>query len=343
MKYLLRLLPRKFIQVSVLILVACQLSAAVWCEDESGPEILSEKYEGVFNEVERWLDGDPALKPGDAGREKILKKLDEPLLEERAKEMPVVGWFFTERMKAFLEDFERAEVSEGITIWKLYNHTEVIRTPETTVAIDLIQGFEQVFWPDESIDRAIEGIDLLLITHEHDDHADLRVVKKFLDAGKKVIAPPGLWEGEEDAKGITRLRGDSLTFNGVKITAFPGFQKLTPNNIYLLELGDGFKIMHLGDDNETFRMGVEWFRRFKKKPLEVDVLIPNCWSPNLALLMKYVKPKIIIGSHEHEIGHPPAGRRPYSFVYSVLATVGAPFIVPAWGEKAVFNPELKKQ
>ncbi|MFH1538869.1 MAG: MBL fold metallo-hydrolase [bacterium] len=335
------------VQILFVVIFVSRPPSAALCGEEGDPGTLSKKYESVFHEVEKWLDGNPILKPGDAERERILKMLDEPLLAERAKEMPVVGWFFGERMKTFLEDFERTEVKEVVVIWKLYNHTEVIKTSETTIVIDLIQGFDQVFWPDESIDRAIEGIDLLLITHEHDDHADLRVVKKFLDAGKKVIAPPGFWEDEEDAKGITRLRGDSLSFNEIKITAFPAYQKLVPNNVYLLELKNGIKIMHLGDDNETFRMGTEWFRRFKNKPLEIDVLIPNCWSPNLALLTDFVKPKIIISSHEHEIGHPPEGRRPYNFVYSVLGQVsaasGVPFIVPMWGEKTVFKPELEKQ
>ncbi|MEW6201859.1 MAG: hypothetical protein AB1546_07780, partial [bacterium] len=81
----------------------------------------------------------------------MLKKLDEPLSEPQASEMPVLGWFFRERMKVFLTDLEATDAKEGVAIWKLYNHAIVIRTPELTITIDLIKGFNQILWEDDML------------------------------------------------------------------------------------------------------------------------------------------------------------------------------------------------
>jgi hypothetical protein len=332
-------------QTLLLLIVAAFLLAAA-CpaaraqEPAASPaaiEQLSEKYAPVFQAVLDWLAKNPEVKPGDAERERILKTLDPALTEEPAKMMPAVGRFFRERMDAFLADFEKTKPAKGAAIWKLYNHSDVIRTPQLTIAIDLIKGFDQVAWDDAALDRAIAGIDVLLITHEHGDHADQVVVKKFLKAGKQVVTPPEMWKYESFSKNLTRIRDGSITIKDVKLTAYPAFQKDTPNNIYLIETADGLKIMHTGDDNEMEHTTIEWFGKFKP-PLDIDVLLPNCWCPNLALMLRYVKPKIMVSGHEHELSHAVSGRRSYYFVYSVLSTVKVPFLVPAWGEKMVFEP-----
>lgn len=292
----------------------------------------SKQYEHTFAEVETWLAGGPALVPGDEVREKTLKKLDAAMLEPDAKRLPVVGAFFRSRMSAFLDDFEQTKVEDGVVVWKLYNHTEVIRTPETTFVVDLINGFDEVTWDEAALDRVIAGTDVLLITHKHADHADSKVARKFIAAGKAVYAPPEFWEDEDFAEGVKRVRDETFSIGGDRITVFPSFQKTDINNVYLLETTGGVRIMHTGDDNAVFQAGREWFKKIKP-PLDVDLLIPNCWSPNLAVLLMHVKPKLMVASHEHELGHPVSGRRPYDFVYKVLSTVKVPFVVPAWGER----------
>lgn len=306
-------------------------------KSHSSIEQVSKMYEPAFQTALNWLAANPEVIPGDPERERILKTLDKPFAEEDAKMMPVTGRYFHERMSAFLSDFEKTKPQKGVVIWKLYNHTDIIRTPQLTIAIDLINGFEQVAWNDADLDRAIAGIDLLLITHEHSDHADPYVVKKFLKAGKQVIVQKEMWKYESYGKKLTRMQEGSVTIKDVKLTVFPAFQKDTPNNVYFIETADGLKIMHIGDDNEMEHVTMEWFRKFKP-PLDIDVLLPNSWCPNLAVLLKYVKPKVMISGHEHELSHTVSGRRSYNYVYSVLSTVKVPFLVPAWGEKMVFIP-----
>lgn len=331
-----------FTLVACLAVLLCTAARARPAEPRDRAALLgiSDPYEAEVQAVLDWLAAGPAVTPGDAERERMLLRLDPVLLEPDAGHLPVVGRFFHARMDAFLKDFERTQVTQGAVIWKLYNHTEVIKTPEVTLVTDLIQGWGEITWDDADIDRLIAGVDAMLISHEHSDHVDIRVLRKFKAAGKPVYAPnvPSWWAGERDADYITLFRDASMEIKGVKIHAFPAFQKMTINNVYLIETPGGVRIMHLGDDNESMKMGQEWFRVFKKKPLEVDILIPNCWCPNLALLMNYVKPKLMISSHEHEVGHPVTGRREYGELYKVLPTVGVPFVVPAWGEKVAWPP-----
>lgn len=324
----------------VFLAAAAALAIPPEPQDKAALQALSDQYRGDVDAVLEWLSGGRAVLLDDPERKDMLLRLDPVLLEPDAGYLPVVGRFFRARMDAFLRDFENTRVDSGAVIWKLYNHTEVIKTPEVTLVTDLIQGWGEIYWDDAGIDRLIAGVDAMLITHEHGDHVDLRVLRKFKAAGKPVYAPnvPSWWAGEADTEYITLFRDASMEINGVKIHAFPAFQKTTINNVYLIETPGGVRIMHLGDDNESMKMGQEWFRIFKKKPLEIDVLIPNCWCPNLALLLNFVKPKLMISSHEHEVGHPVAGRREYGELYKVLPTVGVPFVVPAWGEKVVWPP-----
>lgn len=320
--------------------LACTAGSARPAEpqDMAAIQRISDQYEADVSAVLDWLATGPAVAPGDAQREAMLMRLDAALLEPDAGYLPAVGRFFGARMDAFLQDFESTQVDRGVVIWKLYNHTEVIKSPEITLVTDLIQGWGQIFWDDAGMDRLIAGVDALLITHQHGDHVDIRVLRKFKAAGKPVYAPeiPLDWKDDPDADYVTLFRDQTMTLNGVKIHAFPAYQKNTINNVYLIETPGGVRVMHLGDDNESFRMGQEWFRVFGKKTLAVDILIPNCWCPNLALLLEYVKPALMISSHEHEVGHPVIGRREYGELYKVLPTVNVPFVVPAWGEKVVW-------
>jgi hypothetical protein len=46
--------------------------------------------------------------------------------------------------------------------------------------------------------RVTAQSDATFISHWHPDHADKRVARMFLDAGKPVFAPPGLWVDDTD-------------------------------------------------------------------------------------------------------------------------------------------------
>jgi len=297
---------------------------------------ISDKYAPVFTTLEQWLDTNPPLDQQQNVREQNLKIIDEAMLEKRAKELDCVGDFFQGRMAAFMRDFTSSAPGGDTFIWKLYNHTEIVQTKDITIAIDLIKGFDKVTLNDADLKEIVLRTDVLLVTHSHGDHVQPAVVDMFLDAGRPVVVPELFWPDYKRNNLLTVIRKGDLEFPGASVKVFPSFQKETPDNVYLILTDNGHSIMHIGDNNNIFQAGHEWFRKFKK-PLAVDALIPNIWTPDMASLLKFIRPALLVSSHEHELGHPPAGRRTYGYVYGVLHTIKESFVVPMWGEKVVLK------
>ncbi len=297
----------------------------------------SSGYEEIFNKVEAYLASRPPVKPNDAEREAILKTLDAPMLDLAIGRNPAAGRFFRDRISFFIADFDSVQVASGAVIWKLYNHSTAIKTRNLTIAVDLIQGMDRISWDFDELKKFISKVDVLLITHEHHDHADIRVIRRFLSEGKSVIGPPWVCAAVRSPKGATCLREGALKLKDVSITAFPSFQGGTPNNSYLIETPDGVRILSTGDENESPFKGDEWYVRFKP-PLDIDVLIPNSWCPNLDSLLEYVHPALVMSTHELEVSHPLSGRVTFERIYDKLSKVGAPFVVPFWGEKIEVAP-----
>lgn len=342
-----RLTIKYFVFSLAAIIICYNLICSPAASASQDVNALCARYGPDFDFVSNWLKSNPPLTPGSAERERVLKKLDAVFLEPDAKDMPCTGSFFQERMEAFMSDFESHKVESGVSIWKLYNHTEIIKTKDITIAIDLFPGFNQVAFKREMLEKLVDSIDVLLVTHVHGDHVSPEIVKMFIDRGKTVVAPTGMWqpggEGAEVLTGnrdadyirshIVYVRDANLSFHGATVRAFASWQKETPCNAYLITTAQGRTVMHLGDMNVMlFQQGGVWFKKLRE-PLKIDVLIPNCWSPDLHVLLQTVKPSILVASHEHELGHPVSGRRPYSYVYGALGTLGVPFVVPAWGER----------
>jgi len=299
------------------------------------------EYSPKFDELAAWLDTRPSLSENQDERESKLKLIDDALLYPEAKLMPCAADFLRRRMEAFIADFEASTVSSGAVIWKLYNHTVIIQTPETAIAVDLIQGPGIVRTPREIIERIVARTDILLVTHHHGDHVDWDVWDMYLDAGKKVVVPEPARKEYRRRDELTVIRQGKIELPGVLATVFPSYQKKDLCSSYLIKTKDGVSAMHLGDENNIMRLGSEWYRKIKP-PMEIDVLIPNIWCPNLKPLLDYIKPALILPGHEHEIGHPVEGRRPYSYVYRVLRAVGLPYAVPAWGERVAVPAPLPR-
>ncbi len=299
------------------------------------------EYSPKFDELAAWLDTRPSVSENQDERESKLKLIDDALLYPEAKLMPCAADFLRRRMETFIADFETSTVSSGAVIWKLYNHTVIIQTPETAIAVDLIHGPGIMRTPREIIERIVARTDILLVTHHHGDHVDWDVWDMYLDAGKKVVVPEPARKEYRRRDELTVIRQGKIELPGTLVAVFPSYQKKDLCSAYLFKTKDGVSAMHLGDENNIMRLGSEWYRKIKP-PMEIDVLIPNIWCPNLKPLLDYIKPALILSGHEHEIGHPVEGRRPYSYVYRVLRAVGLPYAVPAWGERVAIPASLPR-
>ena len=189
----------------------------------------------------------------------------------------------------------------GIAVWWLGQSGFIIRGRSATVAIDpFLTDFGHLgraYKPPCSPDQ-VDFLDLLLGTHEHEDHIDPLGFPQLLNASRKaigVVPAPLLPHLERLARSKGRLIGASvdrpIERNGVRVTAIPALHGLVPADGYhfhldaagehpfvgyLLEL-DGVRICHTGDslvyDGLAQRLrdadldvlmlpinGVSWFR-----------------------------------------------------------------------------------
>jgi L-ascorbate metabolism protein UlaG (beta-lactamase superfamily) len=277
-------------------------------------------------------------------RRGALTILDQLLHDEEAGRRPAVQEFFHARIRQALGQIKTTRVLQGATLWKLYDHAFVLRTSTVTLAFDLTRagsaGVEGFVVAEKIIRELVEQCDVLFVSHLHKDHADEEVARLFLAQGKPVIAPVGVWAGREFHPKVTHLRRESGSIQTLalragrpelKVTVFPGHQRVVENNVVLVTTAEGLRICHTGDQNEPKDHG--WIDQIGAAQ-ETDILLVNCWSPDLARLIRGSKARIVIPGHENELGHVVLHREPYWLTADRLTAfepVNAVFMT--WGEK----------
>lgn len=293
----------------------------------------------------------PAI-PEPRERRLALLLLDGVLHDLHAPDRAPVQDFFKSRMDGALNEIENTRVKEGAIIWKLYNHGFVVRTATVTLGFDLTRGGSAkakafpVF--DDVLGRIAEKCDALFISHKHGDHADDFVAKAFLNLGKPVVAPPEVWKDQDFYSRLTHLeriahKEQMLAIQSgklqLKVIVYPGHQGAAiENNVPLIFTPEGMSFAQTGDqsNNDDFA----WIDEVGKK-FRVDVLMPNCWSPDIVRVAKGFNPRVIITGHENELGHAIDHREPYALTYKRLQLSPCPFVVMTWGESFRYQPKLK--
>ena len=89
------------------------------------------------------------------------------------------------RLDQVLEDISSSQVSKGqIKLWYLYNMGIIVKSENKIIAFDLPNS---IVYPN--IADFTKNLDVLVITHLHEDHFDPKVVKTALENGVSVILP----------------------------------------------------------------------------------------------------------------------------------------------------------
>ena len=274
-------------------------------------------------------------------RRAALIRLDDVLHIESAPRNPLVQKFYRARMEKAVREIEATRVTEGMRIWKLYNHGFLVRTPAVSFAFDIVPGLKgEGFAVDTGLlERLAEQADALFISHQHGDHTSLPVIRLFVDRKKPVIAPEV--EALRAAKVIFPKRSATTVHeipiqNGkrvLKVVAYPGHQGDLINNVHLVTTPDGFTVVHTGDQSgaEGPLSDFDWIAHIGRNH-RVDVLLPNCWTTDIGRMARGVNPEVIITGHENEMGHTVDHREDYTQTYNHLFGVRYPFIVMGWGE-----------
>jgi L-ascorbate metabolism protein UlaG (beta-lactamase superfamily) len=296
--------------------------------------------EGTLAWVDGVLTAHPPAWPEPEIRRRALYMLDEPLHLLSAPIEPPVAGFLNRRIQKAVGEMENEQVTSGVTLWKLYNHGFVVKTPEVTIGFDLHQGpFETLHIAPELFDRILQATQALFISHTHSDHADGYAVSRMVEMGRPVIVPPGLALGSEWHDRLIQPERHwkanhklALGEADISYRVFPGHQGAELlNNVYLVDLSYDLHIMQTGDQSlmEDFYV---WIDRVQER-FEVDVLLPNCWTTDLRRLIAGTRPRLVITGHENEMGHPVDHREAFSKTYAHIAEEPTPVLVMAWGER----------
>ncbi len=145
--------------------------------------------------------------------------------------------------------------------------------------------------------------DLILITHEHGDHLDTRVIKTLQKEGTKLVLTRAC--ADRVAGGIVMQNGDVKTIQGLRIEAVPAYNIVhmrsgrTPfhpkgqGNGYVITLGDK-RVYVAGDTENTPEM-----KRLKNIDIAfLPMNLPYTMTPEMvADAAKAFKPKILYPYH----------------------------------------------
>lgn len=284
-------------------------------------------------------------------RRTALFRLDEVLHIESAPRKPLVQKFFQLRLQRAIEEMEQTRVSQGMRVWRLYNHGALVRTPTASLTFDFVPGTgaEGFTLSKEWLQRLAAQSDAHFISHKHPDHANPEVVRLFMEADKPVVAPERLFPEEADLSSYLTVpeRGlhtvHTLPIRGgkslLKVVAFPGHQgPPVLNNVTLVKTLEDFTVLHTGDQSGKEGEGsdFDWLAQIGHYH-QVDVLLINSWANDLHRIVRGVNPCLVLPGHQNEMTHTVPHREEYTQDYERMFGLHYPFIVMAWGENYLYT------
>jgi len=255
-------------------------------------------------------------------RKMALVLIDNVMHEEKAPFRPAVQEFFHSRIAGAIKEIKSTKVEKGAMIWKMYDHTWIVKTASVTMAFDLQRGIPRIpefITGKDKMKELINVVDILFISHFHGDHADSWVAEQFIDQNKPVITPPGVFESlpiyaKIDHPERIALKVQSIKLPGkdlkLSVVINPGHQsEKILNNVYIVTTPEGLTFSHTGD--QSYEPDFEWIDKIGDN-FKVDVLFVNSWYFQTGFRTGTgFRPKLIIPGHENELGHTIDHREPF--------------------------------
>ncbi len=154
--------------------------------------------------------------------------------------------------------------------------------------------------------RMLPGADMILITHDHDDHLDVNAVHCAKTAAAKVVGTPGV---EKQLHGIVVMKnGETRTVDGLKIEAVHAYNikhmRAPGMPFHPRGIGNGY-VVTFGDKRVYFAGDTENIPEMKElKDIDIAFLpmnLPYTMTPEMvADAARAFRPKILYPYHQGE-------------------------------------------
>ena len=290
-----------------------------------------------YLEIENTLRSNPPCTVNKEMREDAILALDAFLKDDSSSVSRDMITFYG-NMIGSVESEITEPVTSGVRIWSMYNHGFIVKTPSTVFAFDLIHGYPS--WQYKIPDAVLKQIQVLFISHRHDDHSDSTIIDAITGFGGQVVMPV---EDRHFSRDLVYLAAyDEVTLAGLQIKAYAGLHADIPVRIYVVTTPEGLTIMHTGDNQTSETL---------PDALTVDILLLNAWvndsgsaSPGDGIRnsINKLNPKLTILGHFQELGHQYDPSSIYSRLSyeSILVTDDVPLpgevSFQVWGERCDF-------
>ncbi len=273
--------------------------------------------------------------PPDSGNSSIRKEtilvLDRILLSDSAYTSETVFDFYQSMMQKVTLELSTYS-GNSTTIWMMYNHGFLVKTPKIVFAFDLINGHygwqASHGWEPLLPDELVKRIQVLFISHDHIDHADLMLIDRVKANGASVVSP-----SEDPSIGTVLMAANSSTeLCGLHIDAYDGLHTGPLRMYHVISPGE-VSIFHTGDNSPS---------RSLPELRDVDVLLLNVSKSEsgMASSVQKVNSTAMIPGHIQELGHDLATRMSYQAAYDIRdPSVAAKTHVMVWGEKYTIVPK----
>ena len=322
------------------VMILCQVNIHGYAQtraDSRGDEASSTNTYLTLAQIRSNLLNNPPVTGDPAIREASLLGLDIILQDDSCRTSPeVIDHYDTMMLKVKNELL--AHPSSGTSIWQMYNHGFLVKTPQNVFAFDLIHqyiDYEWTNWGTRLPEEIVDQIEVLFISHMHIDHQDWELADSVTANGGYVVVPddptdPWLYPGN-----TPMAVGETINLCGLQIKAHYALHGDVTTRQYEVLCQNGLKILHTGDNQTSQTLPVI---------NDLDVLLLNGWinesgdTPAVIGMRNAVNklaPTVMIPGHIMELGHP-APDRGLRYSWALEADdvpLPSDVIVMAWGER----------
>lgn len=259
-----------------------------------------------------------------------LLKTDE-VAEEMEHTEPIL-YAYREAFDKVLYEVKNTKVKQGSTlVWMLYNMGFVVKTPSGCFGIDI----------DHRLAEQLEPyLDFLIITHNHGDHQNAKLIEAMSKQGKPVLS-----NFHKESGVYLSTTATSYKIGNFSIRTDISDHLLSPKlpdfvTLFRIECGEdsgNFSMLHCGDSGFNPE-------RFKNVEGPVNMLVLRWGAPRenniLGTGQGQVQPDYAVLSHLIELRHKPYPHGQASITQTLkhLPNVKCEnTILPFWGEKLTWK------